>query len=53
MRDGAGTVKSVSERYGFCDPYYFSRAFRQKFGFPPSQIRGTMSGANINRQPVK
>ena len=53
LRDGAGAVKTVSERYGFCDPYYFSRMFKRKFGFPPKQIKGTMPGANINRPPVK
>ena len=53
LRDGAGSVKSVSERFGFCDPYYFSKMFKKKFGFPPKQIKGTMPGANINRPPVK
>lgn len=29
----------ISEDLGFCDPFYFSRRFRQRYGEPPSQYR--------------
>lgn len=52
LRSGSVTVKTVSERFGFCDPYYFSRAFKEKFGVSPSKLIGSAPGANINRPPV-
>lgn len=32
-------LREISEELGFCDPFYFSRRFRQRFGEPPSQYR--------------
>lgn len=29
----------ISEELGFCDPFYFSRRFRQRYGESPSQYR--------------
>ncbi len=29
----------ISDELGFCDPFYFSRRFRQRYGEPPSQYR--------------
>ena len=31
------TVAEISEKYGFCDRFYFTRKFTQKFGKPPKQ----------------
>ncbi|MCI8339945.1 MAG: helix-turn-helix transcriptional regulator [Lachnospiraceae bacterium] len=33
------SLREISEELGFCDPFYFSRRFRQHFGEPPSQYR--------------
>ncbi len=32
-------IGEISEELGFCDPFYFSRRFRQRYGEPPSQYR--------------
>lgn len=31
------TVKSVSDSFGFCDQFYFSKKFKERFGKTPSQ----------------
>ncbi len=33
------TVLQVSERFGFCDQFYFSRKFKQKYGETPQKYR--------------
>lgn len=33
------SLGEISEELGFCDPFYFSRRFRQRYGEPPSQYR--------------
>tara|TARA_Y100000780_G_scaffold158980_1_gene143980 strand:- start:325 stop:630 length:306 start_codon:yes stop_codon:yes gene_type:complete len=33
------TVKEVSLKFGFDDPYYFSRIFKKIMGMPPSKYR--------------
>ncbi|MEO1085570.1 MAG: helix-turn-helix domain-containing protein [Acidobacteriota bacterium] len=39
------TVQEVAERWGFQDPYHFSRLFKKTFDVPPSQIlRAAISG---------
>lgn len=43
------TVKQVSDMYGFCDPYYFSRVFKKKFGIAPKEIKLQNPAANIGR----
>lgn len=35
------SVREVSEKYGFCDQFYFSRRFRQRFGDTPQHYRKT------------
>lgn len=37
-----GRVQDVARQFGFDDPAYFSRLFRQRYGFPPS------SAMNLN-----
>ncbi len=34
------TVSEVAERLGFSSPFHLSKAFRQRFGYPPSSVRG-------------
>jgi AraC-like DNA-binding protein len=34
-----GTLTDLSVMWGFSDPAHFSRAFRQRYGRPPSQLR--------------
>lgn len=31
------SVQEISERFGFCDPFYFSRRFRERFGMSPRE----------------
>lgn len=33
------TVLQISERFGFCDQFYFSRKFKQKYGDTPQKYR--------------
>ncbi|OGV66305.1 MAG: hypothetical protein A3K19_20025 [Lentisphaerae bacterium RIFOXYB12_FULL_65_16] len=40
LRLGIHTVSEVSERLGYSSPFHLSRAFRQRFGIPPSRLRG-------------
>lgn len=35
-------IKAISEQYGFCDPYYFSRRFSEKFSMSPREYRKLM-----------
>lgn len=39
-RASRGTIKRVSERWGFHDPSHFNRLFRAQFGFSPSEFTG-------------
>ena len=32
-------ISRISERYGFCDQFYFSRRFKEKFGVTPQKYR--------------
>lgn len=36
------SVKEISFAAGFADEKYFSRAFKSKYGYPPSQLRNNM-----------
>lgn len=33
------SIAQVSERFGFCDQFYFSRRFRKRYGLSPQQYR--------------
>ena len=35
------TLKDISHELGFCDQFYFSRRFKEKFGHSPQQYRKT------------
>lgn len=37
----AGKVQEVAERWGFTDPYHFSRLFKRSFGEAPSNVLGS------------
>lgn len=39
LATGAQPISEISQSLGFCDPFYFSRRFRQRFGEPPTQYR--------------
>ena len=47
------TVKQVSEMYGFCDPYYFSRVFKKRYGLSPRDIKNRNPADNIDRPWMK
>jgi AraC family transcriptional activator of tynA and feaB len=36
---GTAPVGVIASRWGFCSPAHFSRAFRQRYGMPPNQVR--------------
>ncbi|MBQ9085963.1 MAG: helix-turn-helix transcriptional regulator [Clostridia bacterium] len=38
LAEGSLSVKEVSDTCGFSDEKYFSRVFKEKFGYPPSHI---------------
>jgi transcriptional regulator GlxA family with amidase domain len=39
LRDGRWSIKSIAEKCGYDDPYYFSRQFHQRWGVSPSDYR--------------
>lgn len=41
---GHSNLKELSEELGFCDPYHFSKVFRQIKGIPPSDYRRSVRG---------
>ena len=43
--EDSATIRSVAERAGFCDVYYFSRIFRSRVGMTPSDYRRAMLSA--------
>jgi AraC-like DNA-binding protein len=47
------TVAAIAHQHGFTDPTVFGRAFRRRFGLPPSQVRaarGAPSGTGSSRR---
>lgn len=46
---GNYTVKQIADYYGFCDPYYFSRVFKKRYGLAPSDIKRGHPTVNIHR----
>lgn len=38
------SLKEISYRLGYCNPYYFSAEFRRLAGVPPSVFRKKISG---------
>lgn len=49
LTTGPYSVKQVSEMYGFCDPYYFSRVFKKTYGMSPKEVKQMDPSANFNR----
>lgn len=49
LSSGVYTVKQVSEIYGFCDPYYFSRVFKEKYRVSPKEIKQRTPSINVDR----
>ncbi|MBQ3706027.1 MAG: helix-turn-helix transcriptional regulator [Clostridia bacterium] len=52
LRSGEKNVNEVAVQYGFCDPFYFSKQFKKKFGVTPKQIKEREPSANMNRNRV-
>ena len=38
LKDSGGTIGEVSTKVGFSTPQYFSTKFKEKYGFPPSDV---------------
>lgn len=53
LESGMYTVKQVSEMYGFCDPYYFSRVFKKQYGLSPREVKNKNPADNIDRPWMK
>jgi len=53
LRTGHYTVREVSQNFGFCDPFYFSRVFKQHFGITPSELKRGEPSVNINRPEMR
>lgn len=53
LRTGQYTVREVAQNCGFCDPFYFSRVFKQKYGYSPSELKRGEPGANLNRPEMR
>jgi len=49
LSSGIYTVKQVSEIYGFCDPYYFSRVFKEKYKVSPKEVKQRTPSLNVDR----
>ena len=39
IADGRYSLSAISNRFGFCDQFYFSRKFKAKFGLTPSEYK--------------
>ena len=39
LAKGTLSIMAISEKFGFCDQFYFSRRFREKFGMSPREYR--------------
>lgn len=42
LAEGEKSVREIASACGFLDEKYFSRAFRKKYGYPPSRLRDNM-----------
>ncbi len=43
LRMTSQSIQEVSDGLGFCDPFYFSRSFKRRYGVPPSQYRKNLN----------
>lgn len=50
LRLGTQRVSEVAEKLGFSSPFHFSRAFRERFGTPPSSILTGEDAENGERE---
>ena len=39
LTDGELSIRQISDKFGFCDQFYFSRRFKSRFGITPQQYR--------------
>jgi signal transduction histidine kinase/ligand-binding sensor domain-containing protein/DNA-binding NarL/FixJ family response regulator len=49
LEKNAGTIAEVAYQVGFASPSYFSTCFRERFGFPPSEVQHKTGAANDTR----
>ena len=35
-------LREAAINYGFCDEFHLSKAFKKKYGYPPSKLRGSI-----------
>ena len=52
LSTGHYSVKEVSQNFGFCDPYYFSRTFKKAYGVSPSELKKGALSENIRRRDM-
>jgi len=43
LAEGQCSLNTVSNRFGFCDQFYFSRKFKARFGVSPSEYKRTLN----------
>jgi AraC-like DNA-binding protein len=48
LMEGTLSIKEISYKLSFDSPYYFSRLFKRKTGFPPSQWSNTTSPQDLD-----
>jgi AraC-like DNA-binding protein len=53
LRESSLTVREISERLGYADPYFFSRQFRRFRGVPPSSLRKETRGSRAYAQGAR
>ncbi len=53
LRENCISITDVSQRLHFCDPFYFSRLFKQEFGSSPSHYRKMPAATALEAQPLR
>ena len=53
LSTGHYSVKEVSQNFGFCDPYYFSRTFKKIYGVSPSELKRGNLSENVDRRDLR
>jgi len=43
LRKKSGTISEIAYSVGFSSPTYFSKCFSDKFGYPPKEVKGSLS----------
>jgi transcriptional regulator GlxA family with amidase domain len=45
LHEGQHTVKAISAKLGFCDEFHFSRCFKRRMGYSPTEFRRRVGGS--------